>query len=203
MNELNGLAREQGRKSASRLCASFNSWVLKVSGKSTLIEHMKLSSTSDPMLKIHSLGLAALLCFGAALLAGCGVGKSGSGSFASVKITGKTPEEICKATAAVFQEDGYQVRALTPSQMVFEKEGSRGQSLAYSGVVDTHYGATTVVRVRAQLVDLGAGSSRLQCQAYMVRNANDSFFQDESRLINARSVPYQSLLNKVAKRLKS
>ena len=67
--------------------------------------------------------------------------------------------------------------------------------------VGAHYGATTVVRVRAQLVDLGAGTSRLQCQAYMVRNANDSFFQDESRLINARSTPYQNLLNKVAKRL--
>jgi hypothetical protein len=58
------------------------------------------------------------------------------------------------------------------------------------------------VRVRAQLVDLGTGSSRLQCQAYMVRNASDSFFEDESALLNIRSVPYQSLLNKVAARLK-
>jgi hypothetical protein len=85
--------------------------------------------------------------------------------------------------------------------MVFEKEGTRGQSLAYGGVADTYYGSTTVVRVRAQLVDLGAGSTRLQCKAYMVRDANDSFFEDESGLLNIRSGPYQNLLDKVAKRL--
>jgi hypothetical protein len=36
----------------------------------------------------------------------------------------------------------------------------------------------------------------------MVRNAGDSFFEDESRLTNLRSRPYQNLLGKVAKRLK-
>jgi len=86
--------------------------------------------------------------------------------------------------------------------MVFQKEGSRGQSLAYGGVVATHYGEVTLVRVRAQLVDLGASGYRLQCQAFMVRNANDSFFEDESRLLNIRSGPYQNLLDKVANRLK-
>ena len=111
-------------------------------------------------------------------------------------------DEICKTTAAVFQEDGYQVSALTAANMVFQKQGSHGQSLAYGGVVDTYYGGTTVVRVRAQLVDLGAKGYRLQCQAYMVRNAEDSFFEDESRLTNIRRMPYQSLLDKVAERLK-
>ena len=135
--------------------------------------------------------------------AGCGTGKPASASFASVNIPGKTPEDICKTSAAVFQEDGYVVRMLTPASMVFEKEGTKGQSLAYGGVVDTYYGSTTVVRVRAQLVDIGAGSYRLQCKAYMVRKAGDSFFEDESPLTNIRSGPYQKLLNKVAKQLKS
>ena len=125
-----------------------------------------------------------------------------SATFASVTIAGKTPEEICQTTGAVFREDGYKVALLTPDRMVFEKEASRAESIAYSGVVDTHYGAITLVRVRAELVDLGEGSHRLQCQAYMVRNAGDSFFADESRLVNMRSRPYQNLLDKVAKRLK-
>jgi len=147
--------------------------------------------------------IAALALLMIALaLTGCGTGKPASASFASVLIPGRTPDEICKTTATVFQEDGYQVKVLTPSDMLFEKEASRGQSLAYSGVVDTHYGALTLVRVKAQLVDMGAGSHRLQCQAFMVRNASDSFFADESRLANIRSGPYQSLLNKVATRLK-
>jgi hypothetical protein len=141
-----------------------------------------------------------MLCV--ALATACAVGKPEGASFASVVISGKTPDEICKTTAAVFQEDGYQVGPLTPASMVFQKEGSRGQSLAYGGVVDTYYGSSTVVRVRAQLVDLGASGYRLQCKAYMVRNANDSFFEDESPLLNMRSRPYQNLLDKVAKRLK-
>ena len=143
----------------------------------------------------------AMISLCALLATSCRTGPS-SASFASVVIPGKTPDEICKTAAVVFQQDGYQVAQLTPSSMVFQKEASRGQSIAYGGVVDTHYGALTLVRVRAQLVDLGAGSHRLQCQASMVRDAGDSFFEDESRLINLRSGPYQRLLNKVAKSLK-
>ena len=144
----------------------------------------------------------ALLLLGVILMAGCQSGKPASASFASVTIPGKTPEEICTTAAAVFQEDGYQVMSLNPSAMVFQKEASRGTSMAYNGVVNTHYGSVTLVRVRAELVGLGAGSHRLQCQASIVRGAGDSFFEDESRLSNLRSGPYQSLLNKVAKRLK-
>ena len=136
------------------------------------------------------------------LSAGCRTGEPDSASFASVQIKGKTPEEICKAAGEVFQEDGYMVGSLNPSAMVFQKEGSRGQSLAYGGVVDTYYGSSTKVRVRAQLVDMGLGTYRLQCKAYMVRNANDSFFEDESAILNIRARPYQNLLDKVAKRLK-
>ena len=82
------------------------------------------------------------------------------------------------------------------------KEATRRQSIAYNGVVNTHYGAVTMVRVKAEMLDLGNGSQRLQCQASIVRNAGDSFFEDESRLTNLRSGPYQSLLDKVAKQLK-
>ena len=133
---------------------------------------------------------------------GCGTGKPASASFASVEIEGKTPEEICRTTGTVFQEDGYVIGSLNPTEMVFQKEASRSQSLAYGGVADTYYGSTTVVRVRASVVDLGAGKHRLQCKAFMVRKANDSFFQDESPLLNIRSRPYQNLLDKVAARLK-
>jgi hypothetical protein len=144
----------------------------------------------------------SLLLLAALLAGGCHLGKTGSASFASVDIAGKTPQEICTTAGTVFQEDGYRVMSLAPNMLVFQKEGTRGQSLAYNGVVSTHYGASTVVRVKGELVDLGMGKYRLQCQGYMVRNAGDSFFEDESRLTNIRSGPYQSLLNKVAKKLK-
>jgi len=51
----------------------------------------------------------------------------------------------------------------------------------------------TIIRVRAELVDLGNGAQRLQCQTYMVSGAGDSFFENESRLANFRSGPYQDL----------
>ena len=144
----------------------------------------------------------ALMFLSALLVAGCGTGGPAGASFASVVIPGKTPEEICKTTGSVFQADGYKILALTPSSMVFMKEATRRQSIAYNGVVNTHYGAVTMVRVKAEMLDLGNGSQRLQCQASIVRNAGDSFFEDESRLTNLRSGPYQSLLDKVAKQLK-
>ena len=66
----------------------------------------------------------------------------------------------------------------------------------------SHYGAVTIIRVRVSLVDLGSGKHRLQCQASMVSGAGDSFFENEARLANFRSGPYQDLLDEVAKRLK-
>jgi hypothetical protein len=163
---------------------------------------MNESLTKDCSRKSRCLLTPAFVALGLVLVAGCRLGQPGSAAFASVTIEGKTQQEICQTAGAVFQEAGYRVRALDPNQMVFDREGTRGEAIAYGGVVDTYYGSSTAVRVKAELVDLGMGKARLQCQAYMVRNANDSFFQDESALVPARSGPYQSLLNKVAKRLK-
>ena len=57
-------------------------------------------------------------------------------------------------------------------------------------------------RVRVEIVPLSGGSSyRVQCQAYIVRDAG-ALLEDEVRLTNIRRAPYQSLLNKVKKQLK-
>ena len=132
---------------------------------------------------------------------GCHLGQPASASFASVTISGKSPAEIRDATIAVFQEHGYRVFASSQG-LTFEKEGTKGNSIAYDGFVGSHYGAVTIIRVRAELVNLGNGSQRLQCQTYMVSGAGDSFFEEEHRLANFRSGPYQDLLDEVAKRLK-
>ncbi len=133
--------------------------------------------------------------------AGCHLGQPSSASFASVTISGKSGAQIRDATLAVFRENGYQAYA-EGQQLVFEKEGTRANTMAWDGLAATQAGAATIVRVRVQLVDLGNGSQRLQCQAYMVSNAGDSFFEEEHRLTNFRGGPYQLLLNEVARRLK-
>ena len=135
--------------------------------------------------------------------AGCRLTKPGSASFASVTIGNYSPQQIQDATAKVFRGDGYAAYIAGPGQMVFQKEGSRANNISQNGFVDSYYGATTMFRVRAEIVDLGTGSYRLQCQAYMVRNAGDSFFEDEHPLATVRRMPYQLLLNKVARELKS
>ena len=147
-------------------------------------------------LKYLSLLLACGL-FGA----GCHLGQPASASFASVTISGKSAGQIRDAAIAVFRENGYQVFASSRG-LTFEKEGTKANSIARDGFVGSHYGAVTIIRVRAELVDLGNGAQRLQCQTYMVSGAGDSFFENEARLANFRSGPYQDLLDEVAKRLK-
>jgi hypothetical protein len=153
---------------------------------------------AKPMYQLLVALLSSLLALAGA---GCGATKPGSASFASVVIRGHEPNEIRDVTIAVFQEEGYQAGAMG-GQLVFQKEASRMTSLAYEGVVATHEGTTTLVRVKADLVNVGDGAYRLQCQAYVVKGAGDAFFSEEQRLANVRSGPYQAILDKVAKRLK-
>jgi hypothetical protein len=155
-------------------------------------------------------GLRMLLSFQRALamaflampLGGCHLGQPSSGSFASVVIQHHSAAEIAATAEQVFRENGYAGGASGPGQMVFNKEGSRANTISRDGLIAAQAGATTIVRVRAELVDLDGGSHRLQCHAFMVSGAGDSFFEDEHRLANFRSRPYQKLLDEVAKRLK-
>ena len=139
------------------------------------------------------------------VLAGPGcrsLGGPNSASFASVTISNHTPQEIAQATAQVFAADGYRGRAEASGQLVFEKEASRATSMSRSGVIPTYEGARTVIRVRVDLTPAPEGAQRLHCQAFTVTGAGDSFFEDEVRLTNMRSAPYQALLNKVKAQLK-
>src|SRR5262245_19127512 len=142
-------------------------------------------------------------CLLAFLIAGCSsVSGPGSGSFASVTIHNRSPQEIHAAAGKVFREDGYAGFQTGLMQMVFEREASRLATISRDGLVAAQAGARTMERVRTELVDLGGGSYRLQCQAYMVSGAGDSFFENEVPKAHIRSGPYRSLLNKVADQLK-
>ena len=148
----------------------------------------------------HSICSASLLAFLAALvLAGCSSSKPAGASFASVVISGHTAGEIEAVAEAVFRENGYQGAALPGTQMIFEKQASRTDQFAYSGLMDE---SPVKVRVLAEVVTLTDTSHRLQCTAYMVRNPGDSLFEEKQRLANFRRGPYQKLLDKVAAELK-
>ena len=142
---------------------------------------------------------ATLLVLLAPAISGCrSVGKPNSASFASVEIKGRTAVEIRDATVAVFREEGYTPVVAGTSELVFEQEGSRMNKVAYGDWVG---GSSVYVRVKAAIVPLSDTEHRLQCTAYMVRNKGTGI-EDEVRLANVRSGPYQRMLNKVAKQLK-
>jgi hypothetical protein len=154
--------------------------------------------------KLHLLAFGSLLLSLLALAGGGCASTSGSDStsFASVTIQGHTVEEIASATARVFRENGYSGGDTGDNQMIFRKAGSKMNDLAYGGFAGSYYGEKTQVRVKAEIINLQGGSCRLRCQAYMVRGAGDSFFEEEQMLARIRSGKYQSMLDQVAKKLK-
>jgi hypothetical protein len=119
-------------------------------------------------------------------------------SHASARIQGRTVAEIQQTTTAVFREEGYGLTLSTPMEMVFERPGSRRDALKWGGWT----GQGVTMRVKVQLSRMLDGNYLLQADAYAVQNADDPFFQPESRNILLNRRPYQKLLDEVAKRLK-
>jgi hypothetical protein len=143
------------------------------------------------------LGATLLLIFALGAV-GCKSNTPYSASFASVEVKERTPKEIYNAIVAVFKEDGYTLAAKTSEFLVFEEEGSRMDKLAYGSWV----GETPIyVRVKVSMVSLAEENAwRIQCNAYMVRDKG-AMLEDEVKLPNRRSKPFQNLLDKVADRL--
>jgi hypothetical protein len=154
------------------------------------------------MMKPTLQNLATSLFVAAASIAliGCkSLNKPASASFASVRIQGHTAEQIRAASVVVFQQDGYTAVGGQRSEMVFEKEGSRWDQIVYGSWVNE---ASVWLRVRVSMVPLSADTLRLQCQAYKVRNKGDPFTEDQVRIGNSHSKPYQALLDEVVGQLK-
>ena len=92
------------------------------------------SRSSKLLFALLAPALAAALL--AVVGAGCGLFKAGSASFASVIIKGHSPEEITRATAQVFKEDGYAGGSMKGRPMVFQKEASRATTMSREGLAD-------------------------------------------------------------------
>ena len=99
----------------------------------------------------------------------------------------------------VFIGAGYESFAPPGGGMTFEKRGSLANDIAYGGWIEDR---TARVRVKAEIELQPGGSRRLQCQAYMVAHAGDSFFEEEHKLSHYKAGPYQKLLDETARRLK-
>lgn len=156
---------------------------------------MKLLNMPIPLIRNAWLILTlAALCF-----CGCrSANKPVSASFASVTIANRGVDEIRRAATAVFAEAGYETYSSVAGDLIFEKEGTRKNQVMHGGWIDD---SPVRERVRSEIVTLYDGTQRLQCKVYMVQNPGQ-FSEQEKRLANFRSGPYQTLLNRVAACLK-
>src|ERR1035437_3950901 len=162
---------------------------------------MKSSATLFTRLASWASGLLIL----AAMLTpgGRSLDRPASAGFAGVSIFNQNSDKIRAVTTTVFVSNGYQSIGLYDGALVFEKEATRGEQIAYAGFAGAQDGVKTVVRVRLSLSPQGVNSYMLGCNAYVVTNPGDSVFEQSFALMGYKSGPYQKLLDNVKATLQS
>jgi hypothetical protein len=145
----------------------------------------------------RSLGAFLAIGLSGFLGAGCSsTGKPDSNPLAYVQIRGQPVERVRDVAATVFHENGYQVTRNSWADLLFEKQGSVMNDLAYGNWVN----GRVWVRVKAMVVDISPGNCRLECEAFVLRNRGEPL-EEEIRINKLHRHKYQELLDEVAKRL--
>ena len=141
-----------------------------------------------------------LMALGALCMVGCASSKqAGSYSHGALTVKGRSDAQIRQVTKAVFAEDGYSLASEGPDYMVFQRPGSRRDALKWGG----WFGEGVVIRAKLRMTKLADDSCVLQVDMYAVRDAGDTVFEDESRMIMLNKQPYRKMLREVDKRLQA
>jgi len=141
--------------------------------------------------------MLAAICLLGLLAAGCKTNdKPESARFASVEIRGHSPQDIRATTVDVFREHGYKLASGSLSELVFEREGSTMNNLAYGNWMGT--GITA--RAKISFVPVTDDLYRVECHAFLVRNKGE-VLEEEITIKHVHSGPYQKMLDEAAKRL--
>jgi hypothetical protein len=161
--------------------------------------HRTIEAAGPDRASLCPWSLAVLLaaCLVGFLSPGCSsIEKPASARFASIEIQDQPHERVRDVTAEVFRDHGYLVTRNGWADLIFEREGSTMNNLAYGNWM----GGRVWVRVKAAISDLSARNCRLQCEAFILRNRGEAL-EEEIRITKVHSRPYQDLLDEVAKRL--
>lgn len=113
-----------------------------------------------------------------------------------VEIPGKTSEQVAAAAKKVFIGDGYELIEHKDAELVFEKPGSRMQDFSYGGLLSQD---GVWVKAVLKITPKGDSTCWVCCDAYMVKNRDDEFFRDETKVLKLFGREYQLLLNRVKK----
>lgn len=154
---------------------------------------------SAEMAKIMTLGrILPLFVFLGLLTPGCQTPDSDSHRLASVTIKAGTPEQIETAIRTVFEKHDYELSTRrNAGAMIFEKKGTFMNGLVYG---DWYSGGVTE-RINVFYGERESGKMVVECDAYMVQEPDDPFFQSERKTYKTRRHIYQKLLDEVAREL--
>ena len=111
-----------------------------------------------------------------------------------VEITGKTAEQIAAAAKNIFLADGYEIIEDKSAELIFEKPGNRMQDIAYGGPANAD---GVWIKTVLKITPKGNNTCWVSCDAYMVKNKDDDFFRDETKVLKLFGREYQQLLNRV------
>jgi hypothetical protein len=143
---------------------------------------------------------ALLLPLAACLLAAFGAGcrstdRTDPARFAAVVIRGNTPGQIRNMTLEVFKEHDFSITVPTAATMVFEKKGTKWNTVAYGD-----WTGSVWVRAEVSLVPVGETAFRLQCWACLVQDRGTPT-EEEIKMGHPSRRPFQDMLAQVAQRL--
>jgi hypothetical protein len=138
------------------------------------------------------------LCICGLLAGGCSSTKDKpeSARFAAVEVVVHNTEKLRSVTADVLHEHGYKAATGSVSTLVFEKQGSSLNNLAYGNWMGTGIWS----RVKISFVPVSGDVFRLEAHAFLVRNKGE-VLEEEMPVSNIHSGQYQKMLNEIAKRL--
>jgi hypothetical protein len=123
--------------------------------------------------------------------------KPSSRSMTSIALEGPTTEEIRQASLDVFKEDLWKPVYAGPNNLVFEKRGSWFNDLSYGD----WGGADVWIRVKLGIKPYGVQSHLLECDAYMVREHDNAFFEEEQKVLWFKKGPYKKMLARIQAKL--
>lgn len=128
---------------------------------------------------------------------GCSTTSGGGPYMTSVIVTAPNREAVAQATAKAFEQEGYTAIVTEGNEMRFDKQGSLMTKAAYGSYGD----AGVWHRVKVWLRPLEGKTWRVGCDAFVVRDYGDSFFEEEQQLLKFRSGPYTKILNDIQNHL--
>jgi hypothetical protein len=111
-------------------------------------------------------------------------------------LQGNTPGQISNAVLGVFVAHGYAAGPATYTSLMFEKQASKMDNIAYGDWISD---VPVWLRVKVRIVPISEACFRLQCHAFLVTDRNEVL--EHEREIKHHNKPYQELLNEVAERL--